>query len=171
MKFDSLVINRNLNLSGFGLSTVSSDNIQKGDLSEAFRYTDTFKIQKTGKQIKAVLSPMLLSLEKQKKNLKKELESIKNTIGVEPDMKVSNYRYRESKKEFPNGLMQYSYELRNKNNGMYPNTNNYYVMYNEKLEQYLDVCNDLAYGNMLHRNLNEKTTFTLNTRQATALGF
>lgn len=166
-----------------------NDDLQKGHIVDAFGYgDDKLKIEKTGKEIKAKLTPMQVEYQAEKSELKNKMDRMKEIVGEEPTRGMEDYEFRGVKIDDP----PKSYEWRKTeyedveskpmiHHAMIAQSTPAGAQSKEKAEaankynnyryKYLELCAEIAFIEMMQRNISDTIKYSLNAKQATALGF
>lgn len=170
------------------------DDIQKGIVTDAFRYSSKILLEKTGAQIKEKAKEAIKDEEATATTLSGELDAMLEETEKLPTDSISEWNYRGYKKKI--GVIPYKrydwsmtyYDENNANNGAKfimetkaSNGGKNYACsqeeadacrkYNDTLEKYTDAKVEIASLQFIVDNLEDKKKYELSQEQATALNF
>lgn len=164
----------------FKKSLVNND-LQKGEIADAFQWNEQFHFEKTGKEIKEKLTSLKPVITNQKNATVIALVAAKKAIDLVPDRPSPEYMYRGFSSKIDN-LLMYDYKYCRYDDksptdfetGSFTNTEESAKScraYNDLVRKYVDICVDLEYIDLYVNNMEEKKKYTLSPTQAKSLGF
>jgi hypothetical protein len=176
------------------LSKSLDTDLEKGAISEAFRYSSKIHLMKTGVQIKDKAEILKKEEESKANHLQSKLDEMLEETDCVPTESISEYQYRGFKKKI--GQISYKRYMWNKtyysqdvvDNGAkfmtetkssdIGNTNassqeeaDICRKYNDTLEQYIETKVEIANLDFIASNLDDKKKYELSQEQAVSLGF
>jgi hypothetical protein len=172
---------------------VKDDKVEKGEISDALgRYSSNrIEFKKKGKEIKEKLTSLVETLNAQKTSKATSIADLKKLITCcEPDREVSSYNYRGVKGvTSPYKLYDWCYTYFREDQ---PKMISYIPdapegeeikqagskeeaancdKYNDLVRDFVDIMVDIAVADMYIRNMEDNTSYTLNSDQMSTLGF
>jgi len=151
------------------------NDLEKGEIMDKLVYgygnnNDTFKFNKTGKEIKAMLPTCIISLAEQKGQIESQMVACVETAGIEPTEPYNNSTYKVIKMlRYPYDLISSKYDDVSRSYATPTDSQKACGQYNDLCYSLRSVLEDILACKIILANVEDDKKYSLNISQLVAL--